>query len=387
MTKALLSAAILLTILPTLTAQCDEAFILDHMGVTAADIDRKTSTTSPLTDRYIIPTVLHVFHDGSTARISEAQAMSAIEILNDDFNGLNDAWDDIDPLFDPIKATIDITFCLASVDPLGNATSGIVYYDDRAAMLREKDLYQFAWPNSKYFNIYLPQYVFDPTTNFTAFATLPSSTTISQNRDGVHYSSVRFGYGAESQLEVADDWASVITHEVGHWLGLLHTFQNGCSGSGDGIDDTPPTTGGTIYLSGCDNQDQSCGEPTNGSNFMDYNHRCKRMFTQGQVDVMLGVLNGIRRGMWSDENLVATGCSLPVNTSSSPQRLSSTVYPIPSTGHLTIDPPAHVEIYSTDGQLIKALPTTDAINISEPGVYILGLIRGNNADYEKVIIW
>ncbi len=387
MTRFLILSLLLSITLQQVSAQCDQAFILDHMGVSVDDLAPVGGVTTPLTDQYIIPTVIHVFHDGATARISEAQAVSAIQVLNDDFNGLNDAWDEIDPLFDSIKATIDITFCLASIDPQGQPTTGVVYYDNPAAMRRDIDLYQFAWPNRKYFNIYLPQYVFDPGTNFTAFATLPSNTTINQNRDGVHYSSVRFGHGAESQLEEGDDWASVITHEVGHWLGLQHTFQGGCSSFNDGIDDTPPTTGGTIYLSGCNNEDGSCGQATNGSNFMDYNHRCKRMFTRGQVEVMLSVLNGIRQGMWSSDNLMTTGCSSLVSTDDIRPASLTNVYPNPSAGDIYINPPAEVIVYRIDGHLISSYPMSTNISISDPGVYMVITSRDGVTEQHKVVIW
>ena len=58
--------------------------------------------------QYTIPVVLHVFHYGDDGKIDSAQAQSGIDILNLDFNGLNDDWNTIDPEFDSIKETLDI---------------------------------------------------------------------------------------------------------------------------------------------------------------------------------------------------------------------------------------------------------------------------------------
>lgn len=72
-------------------------------------------------------------------------------------------------------------------------------------------------------------------------------------------------------------------HEIGHWLGLLHTFEKGCEAPGDGVADTAPQGKPT---EGCPARMDTCkgGEPDPIHNFMDYSHdRCMSEFTAGQA--------------------------------------------------------------------------------------------------------
>ncbi|KAL2204943.1 metalloprotease [Sarocladium strictum] len=75
------------------------------------------------------------------------------------------------------------------------------------------------------------------------------------------------------------------THEVGHWLGLYHTFEGEeCEGEGDMVDDTPPQA--VAATKGCGRQD-SCPVVEGWddvTNFMDYgNDECMDGFTAGQA--------------------------------------------------------------------------------------------------------
>lgn len=71
------------------------------------------------------------------------------------------------------------------------------------------------------------------------------------------------------------------THEVGHWLGLFHTFQGGCDAVNDMVDDTPAL----INSWSCNQNDDSCPDMPGKdpvTNFMSYG-TCRSVFTAGQT--------------------------------------------------------------------------------------------------------
>jgi len=120
---------------------------------------------------------------------------------------------------------------------------------------------------------------------YLGFAYYPSIT--NSNRfevlDGVliHYGSLPGGFITNYNL------GYTATHEVGHYLGLAHTFEKGCIGHGDYVDDTPAML---VPTSGCPTGKDTCPRDAGLDpihNYMDYSYdSCYTEFTQGQAERM-----------------------------------------------------------------------------------------------------
>lgn len=244
----------------------------------------------------IIPVVVHIVHNeqnmsigtSGSNNISDDRIISQIQILNEDFRRKKDTRG-----FNSFSLGADtkIEFCLANRDPQGNISSGITrtYHPNYGWSLKdEKELKSLAyWPSNHYLNIWVTNLE-----KFLGYSQYPHGTILEgitnldfgEELDGIVIQTKAFGENSSGNLY---NHGRTTTHEVGHWLGLLHLWGDSYCGE-DYVNDTPQDLHGNkdndcLDSSNCNGKWQ--GDLTN--NYMDFSpDRCMNMFTIGQKQRM-----------------------------------------------------------------------------------------------------
>jgi hypothetical protein len=273
-----------------------------------------------------IPVVIHVLWRVEADNLPVAQLLSQLDVLNEDFRGHNADRDAIPAAFRNEAGDALVEFALATRDPQGRATTGITRrqtphanfpYDGSAAATAQLDLLiktgehgAPAWPCEHYLNLW----VCPLGGGLLGYAQFPGG---AAQTDGVVVRSSAFGRVGALSADYA--LGRTCTHEVGHWLDLLHVWGDdgsACTGS-DAVADTPNQGGPNLGKPAFPHL--SCGNGPAGDMYMDFmdyvDDAAMCMFTRGQVERMAATLAGPRASLLESpglmqpevESMVATG--------------------------------------------------------------------------------
>ncbi|MCD6020286.1 MAG: domain containing protein [Bacteroidetes bacterium] len=313
-----------------LLRQKHEASQLQFEAEYQQELNKQNSTSKVAAPVYTVPVVFHIM---GPQNVSDQTIINFMAGVNRDFARQGTDTGAIHPTFKNLYVNAEIQFALAQKDPLGNCTNGIIrhnsnsiYWDQNSPNYAYSGTGTNRWPVNKYLNVYIVDCISGtgspcpPTGSYIGgYTYLPGTTWYTSN--GNMGDAIVYLRGLLGQSDPND--SRTLSHEIGHWLNLSHTFgstnsplfdpsdmpTSQVSCSTDNVSDTPPTGG---YFSYCPTTySLDCTSLPNIENIMDY-ASCPRMFTQGQVTRMRTALQsstGGRNNLWTPSNLAATGIS------------------------------------------------------------------------------
>lgn len=257
----------------------------------------------------IIPVVFHIIHNNGSENISDAQVQSAIDVMNADYSAQNDGVNNVVSTFQARVANVNFEFRLARKDPNGNCTNGIIRTVNEATNDGGENLKTISptWGRNKYLNVWVCRGMDG---GAAGYSFLPGNL---NGPNGALIDGIVILDSYLGNIGTSNDYKShSLTHEVGHWANLPHTWgSSNQPGSpencyeDDGLVDTPNTIGWTT----CNLSGESCGSLDNVENFMDYSY-CSKMFTTDQKNRMRATMSSSisqRNQLSSSANLAATG--------------------------------------------------------------------------------
>jgi hypothetical protein len=273
-------------------------------GPASAGALRTAATT------YTLPVVVHIIHNGEAvgagANISQAQVQSQIDALNEDYRNLNADGTKVPSPFQPLRADAQFQFVLAARDPSGQplAEPGIERVRGAAKGFSGAPYADYyiddvikpatSWNPNQYVNIW----VLALPGNELGYAQFPDNTARlgglstlggDANTDGVVVTYTAFG--RVGTLSAPYNQGRTLTHEMGHFLGLIHIWGDADCGN-DYCPDTPTQETGNLYCPSFPHV--SCSNGPSGDMFMNYmdyvDDACMQMFSGNQKDRMQAVM-------------------------------------------------------------------------------------------------